>query len=174
MLFESMRPVERAPRLLLLAAWMAVISYWSGQGNLPIDQPVVATLLLGFQHRVAHLFAFGLVGLLAGWAFVGVPRAAVWAVLLTSVFGATDEWRQSFTLGRHSGIDDWAWDTACAAIALFAWARVRATRWHAFVRRLAPLAIGTAFVIGIGLAVRPGASLSADVNRTLPASARVP
>ena len=131
MLLHLMRTGERAARVLLLGAWMALITFWSGQGNLPIDQPFVADVFHGFQHRLAHLAAFGLVGLLAWWACAGVPRAAFWAVLLTSLFGATDEWHQSFTLGRHSGIDDWAWDTACAAIAIFAWTRVRTTRWHA-------------------------------------------
>lgn len=136
---------------------MALISFWSGQGNLPIDQPFVAGLLHGFQHRLAHLAAFGLVGLLAWWAAEGVPRAAFWAVLLTSLFGATDEWHQSFTPGRHSGIDDWAWDTACAAIAIYAWTRLRSTRWHAHLRTLAPLALGAMFVLGVGLAMRPSA-----------------
>ena len=130
MLWLRMRPAQRAARFLLLAAWMALITYWSGQGNLPIDQPVVANVLHGFQHRLAHLAAFGLVGLAGLVGLRWRPRAAFWAVLLTSLFGATDEWHQSFTLGRHSGIDDWAWDTACAAIAIYAWTRVRTTRWH--------------------------------------------
>jgi len=157
MLLLLMRTGERAARLLLLGAWMALITYWSGQGNLPIDQPAVAFVFGGFQHRFAHLAAFGLVGLLAWWAGAGLPRAALWAVLLTSLFGASDEWHQSFTPGRHSGIDDWAWDTACAAIAIYAWTRVRATRWHASLRPLAPLVIGAMFVLGIGLAIRPSA-----------------
>ena len=147
MLCSLMRPVERAARLIVLAAWMSLITYWSAQGNLPIDQPVVANVLHGFQHRVAHLAAFGLVGLLAGWAFRGIPKAFFWAVLLTSVFGATDEWHQSWTPGRRAAIDDWAMDTASAALALFAWARVRSTRWQAYLRPLAPLAVGAAFAL---------------------------
>ncbi|HLZ30377.1 MAG TPA: VanZ family protein [Chloroflexota bacterium] len=156
MLWQLMRSRERAARLLLLAAWMALITFWSGQAHLPIDQPAIADLFHGFQHRLAHLAAFGLVGLLAWRAFAGVPRAALWAVLLTSLFGATDEWHQSFTFGRHSGIDDWAWDTACAAIAIFVWTRVRMTRWHAYLRPLAPLAVAAMFALGIGLALGPG------------------
>jgi hypothetical protein len=164
MLLQLMRLAERAARFLLLGAWMALISFWSGQGNLPIDQPFVASILHGFQHRLAHLAAFGLVGLLAWWASAGVPRAAFWAVLLTSLVGATDEWHQSFTPGRHSGIDDWAWDTACAAIAIYAWTRVRATRWHTHLRPLAPLALGAMFVLGVGLALRPSAPLQPGVS----------
>jgi VanZ family protein len=165
MLMHLMRPDQRAARFLVLAAWMGLVSYWSGQGNLPIDQPLVADLLHGFQHRIAHLVAFGLVALLAGWAFAGAPRAAVWAVLLTSLFGAADEWHQSFTPGRHSGIDDWAWDTACAVIALFAWSRLARMRWHAYVRPYAAAAVAALFVVGIGVAVLPGLSLATGVSR---------
>jgi VanZ family protein len=159
-----MRPAQRAARFLPLVAWMALVTYWSGQGNLPIDQPAVANVLHGFQHRIAHLAAFGLVGLLAWWAFAGVPRAALLAVLLTSVFGATDEWHQSFTPGRHSGIDDWAWDTACAVIGLFVWTRLETTRWHTWLRPLAPVVVGAMFVLGVGLALLPGAPLPSGVG----------
>jgi VanZ family protein len=165
MLCRLMRPVQRAARLIVLAAWMALITYWSGQGDLPIDQPVVANVLHGFQHRVAHLAAFGLVGLLAGWAFRGMPRAVFWAVLLTSVFGATDEWHQSFTPGRRAAIDDWAMDTASAAIALYVWGRVRTTRWHAGLRPLASLGVGAAFVLGLSLTVLPSMSQATGVNQ---------
>ena len=51
---------QRFARLVVLCGWMALLTYWSSQGNLPIDQPVVATTLHGFQHRLAHLAAFAL------------------------------------------------------------------------------------------------------------------
>ncbi|MGI9145235.1 MAG: VanZ family protein [Chloroflexota bacterium] len=159
-----MRPAKRAARLMVLAAWMATISYWSGQGNLAIDQPIVANLLHGLQHRVAHLVAFGGLGLLAGWAFSGIPRAALWAVVLTAVFGATDEWHQSFTPGRRAALDDWAMDTASAAMAVYAWWRIRTTRWHAYLRPVAPLAIGGLFVVGVGLALLPAGPLCCDAK----------
>ena len=167
MLCTLMRPAERAARVLLLAAWMVLITYWSGQGSLPIDQPIVDRVLHGFQHRVAHLIAFGVVGLLAGWAFAGSRRAAFWAVVLTSAFGASDEWHQSLTAGRRPAIDDWAMDTASAALAVYAWSRIRTTRWHVYLRPLAPLALGAVFVVGVGLALLPTASLPADANRAV-------
>ena len=162
-----MRAAERCFRLLVLSAWMALLTYWSGQGNLPIDQPVVANALHGFQHRIAHVFAFGLLGLLAQWAFGRASRAAVWAVVLTSLFGAADEWHQSLTAGRRPAIDDWAMDTASAALAVYAWSRIRTTRWHVYLRPLAPLALGAVFVVGVGFALLPTASLPADANRAV-------
>ena len=153
-----MRPADRCARLLVLAAWMGVITYWSGQGSLPIDQPGIAMALYGLQHRLAHLVAFGLMGLLARWAFDGLPRAAVLAVVLVSGFGAADEWHQSFTAGRRAAVDDWAMDTASAALALYVATRVRAARWRTRLRALAPVAVGVVFVLSVGLAIRPSLS----------------
>jgi VanZ family protein len=142
---------ERVLRIGFVFAWMALISYWSSQGNLPIDAPQIASALHNMQHRIAHLLAFGTLGLLARWAFDGWPRPWLLAVGLVSTFGALDEWHQSFTPGRHPGIDDWAVDTASAALALFIAARRPQLRF----RVLAPAAIALLFVVGVGLAIRP-------------------
>jgi hypothetical protein len=155
MLTHLMQPRQRLARLVVLVGWMALITYWSSQGNLPIDQLQVANVLHGFQHRLAHLVAFGLLGLLARWAFDGLPRATVWAIVLASAFGATDEWHQSFTPGRNPRIDDWATDTAFAALALFGWARLRQTSLRPTLRALAPMAVAAMFAVGVGLAVYP-------------------
>jgi hypothetical protein len=165
MLITLMHPAERAARFLVLAGWMALISYWSSQGNLPIDQPLLANALHGFQHRLAHLAAFGLLALLGRWALAGLPRATLWAIVLTSAFGALDEWHQSFTGGRHPGIDDWAADTLFAVLALYAWARVRATSWRAPLRAAAPVAVAAMFALGVALAVWPSLPLARDLNR---------
>src|SRR5439155_1680525 len=157
-----MRPADRAARLVALISWMALITYWSGQGTLPIDQPNVANVFHGLQHRIAHLIAFGLLGLMARWAFGGLPRAGLLAVLVVSVFGATDEWHQSFTPGRRAAIDDWAVDTAAAAFALYVWTRVQRMQWHARIRQFAPVAFAAIFVLGVRLAVRPSLSRPSD------------
>ena len=160
-----MRPADRAARLIALLGWMALITYWSGQGTLPIDQPNVANVFHGLQHRIAHLIAFGLLGLLARWAFDGLPRASVLAVILVSVFGATDEWHQSFTPGRRAAIDDWVVDTASAALAVYVWHRLKSTRWHVRMRQLAAVAVAAVFILSVGLAVRP--SLMQPTGSTL-------
>jgi hypothetical protein len=141
---------------------MALITYWSGQGSLPIDQPLVADTFHGFQHRIAHLISFALVGLLARWAFDGWPRAALLAVFLTSLFGASDEWHQSFTPGRRAAIDDWVLDTAAAALGLYIVDRIRTSRLRPYFTALTPLLVSAAFLVGVGLAARP--LLSAQVQ----------
>ena len=150
--------LARSGRILLLLAWMALLTYWSSQGNLPIDAPPVAGLLHNVQHKVAHLCAFGLLGLLAWWAFDGLPRSWLLAVLLVSAFGASDEWHQSFTPGRRAAVDDWALDTLSAALAVFVWSCLRASRLHVRLRPLAPVAISAMFLVGVVLAVRPSVS----------------
>jgi VanZ family protein len=150
-----MPPLARAARILVLLAWMGLITYWSSQGTLPIDRPDVANLLHNFQHRFAHLLAFGLMGLLGRWAFDGWPRAAFLAVLVTSLFAVTDEFHQSFVPGRRAAIDDWALDTLSAALAIYVVARLRRTRLQSILNAVAPLAVGAAFAIALALAARP-------------------
>jgi VanZ family protein len=133
---------------------MGAITYWSGQANLPINQPEVVEVLQGSEHGLAHLVAFSLLGLLAYWALEGVPRAALLAVALTCVFGATDEWHQSFTPGRSGEVQDVVLDTAAAAVAIVVWRLLSATPLRAPMRIFAPLVVGAMFLVAVGLAVR--------------------
>jgi hypothetical protein len=176
-----MRPIARAARILVLLAWMGMVTYWSSQGTLPIDRPDVASVFHNFQHSLAHLLTFGLMGLLGRWAFDGLTlsqeayssptviraenrllgrssRAAWLAILATSVFGAADEFHQSFVPGRRAAIDDWALDTLSAALAIYLFATLRRTKLEAFLTAVAPLAVGAAFAVGLALAARPALS----------------
>jgi VanZ family protein len=151
-----MRSADRTLRFFVLMAWMAAVTYWSSQGNLPIDQPVIANAVHGLQHRIAHFFAFGLLALLACWAFDGLPRRSMLAIALASAFGAADEWHQSFTPGRRAAVDDWLLDTVFAAIAVYGWVAVSRIRWYGVVvRTLAPVAVCAFFMLALGLAARP-------------------
>ena len=141
----------------MLLAWMALLTYWSHQPSLPIDQPQVHVALFGFQHKLAHLFAFGLLALLARWTFDGLPRAAMLAIALTSAFGALDEYHQSFIPGRRSAIDDWLADTLFGALALYLHAVALRRGWGVLLRRVAPLVVACAFALAVGLAARVAA-----------------
>jgi VanZ family protein len=73
----------------------------------------------GINHfdKVAHTLVFGLIATLMGRSFR--RRRWVWfAILLTSTYGAGDEIRQSFTVGRSVEMADWFADTAGAALAV--------------------------------------------------------
>ncbi|MFO1451098.1 MAG: VanZ family protein [Opitutaceae bacterium] len=79
---------------------------------------IAGPAVVGFD-KVAH---FGAFGLLATAAYRLVPRrAGVWVVLAVSLFGASDEWHQSFTAGRSVELADWIADTSGAAVAVLAY-----------------------------------------------------
>jgi len=83
------------------------------------------------------LVHFAVFGLLATLTVRLLPRSAAWvAVAEVSLFGATDEWHQSFTPGRHMDWADWVADTLGAAVAVLAY-----LRWAAY-RRLLEAPVG--------------------------------
>ncbi len=81
------------------------------------------------RDKIVHFAVFGL---LATLSVRLVPRPAAWVVVLgASLFGASDEWHQSFTPGRMMDWADWVADTAGALVAVVAY-----TRWAAYRRLL--------------------------------------
>jgi VanZ family protein len=78
--------------------------------------------------KVAHFSVYGLLGTLIVRSGRG-QRAAIVALLLTSAYGASDEWHQSFTPGRSVEFGDWLADTLGGALAIGLytfWPRYRA------------------------------------------------
>jgi VanZ family protein len=70
--------------------------------------------------KVLHLAEYGGLGLLLCRAFLGerlalVP-AAVLAILVTSLYGASDEWHQLFVPERTSDVQDWLADSLGATV----------------------------------------------------------
>jgi hypothetical protein len=95
----------------LLLATMIIVA--SGRGELAAPQ-------VAGGDKVTHFLMFGLLATLVvrnGFT----PRHAWIAVLLVSLFGATDEWHQSFTPGRRVELADWVADTLGAAVAVAAY-----------------------------------------------------
>jgi VanZ family protein len=73
--------------------------------------------LTKIDDKFAHFAVYGLLGTLVcrlgrGW------RAAFYAFLVVSAFGASDEWHQSFVPGRFTDFGDWLADTLGAAVAV--------------------------------------------------------
>lgn len=127
----------RLLRWVPVILWMGLITYWSGQSELPIDQPWIARLLRGQQHPLAHASAFGVLAMLVRWAVEGTPGATLWAFLFSVMFGAVDEWHQSFTPGRTPDIKDLAVDAMAAALSVMStdavlqiWRAWRVGRWR--------------------------------------------
>lgn len=104
-------------------ALAAVIVYASGRGA------VAAPNIIGID-KIVHFFVFGLLATLV--VRNGYPPRRSWiAVVMVSLFGATDEWHQSFTPGRSMQSADWVADTLGAAVAVAAY-----VAWPAYRRLL--------------------------------------
>ena len=98
------------------ALYAAVLFALSAQPNpLPFLPP---ELLL--QDKLLHGLAYTVLGALLVPGFRGAgcsARSAVLlAVALASVYGATDEFHQSFVPGRNADVLDWVADTLGAAL----------------------------------------------------------
>jgi VanZ family protein len=89
-----------------------------------------SNLAVPYGDKIVHFAIYGLLAtsiarLGRGW------RAALLAVLITSVYGVSDEWHQSFVPGRAVELADWVADTLGAALAALLYARW--PRYRAFL-----------------------------------------
>ena len=84
-------------------------------------QSTLATPNTGFSYdKLVHFLIFGLLAtsivrisyfLSKGW------KGALLTILIVSLYGAMDEFRQTFTIGRFVDFKDWVADTSGAALA---------------------------------------------------------
>jgi VanZ family protein len=118
--------IRWAPAVL----WAALIFALSSVSGLPAPPG-------GLSDKHAHVITYGVLSALIVWGLTDRSPArttwpvAVGAVVLAALYGASDEWHQSFIPGRDVSALDLAADTAgaaIAAVALRAWAIIRARR----------------------------------------------
>ncbi|MDX8390044.1 MAG: VanZ family protein [Mariprofundaceae bacterium] len=101
---------SKATSWLLLGLYCSLI-YWLS------DQPAYPTpLKFPGNDKLLHLIAYGIMALIAWHAFSKDHDSGRWfhpisVVLFCMVFGASDEWHQSFIPGRTSDIHDWMADS---------------------------------------------------------------
>ena len=110
--------------------WAALIFTLSSISGLPAAPG-------GLSDKHAHLVTYAVLCACLVWGLTDrAPARTTWAVAaaavgLTALYGASDEWHQSFVPGRESSMLDLAADTAgavIAAVGLRAWAIIRAGR----------------------------------------------
>jgi VanZ family protein len=119
-------PDERRRRTALwvaVAAYLALIFFLS---SLPNPLPALTSRV---SDKVLHLVEYGGLCLLLGAALrlsgVRAGRATALALLLGSLYGASDEFHQAFVPNRSCDVRDWLADTAGAALGALAASRLR-------------------------------------------------
>jgi hypothetical protein len=111
--------------------WMAVIFTASSISDVP-ELPGGISAPMGHFGEYAVLSLL-LVRALAGGRWAGVTwRTAAAAVLVSTAYGLTDEWHQSFVPGRQPDLADVMMDAAGASVAAgaaWAWSIIKRF-WH--------------------------------------------
>ena len=84
-----------------------------------------------FQDKLYHAGAYSIMGFLA-WRSIKhvVISPAVLAILsigFCSLYGLSDEWHQSFVVGRESDIADWFADTTGSVLAILSLNKLRSS-----------------------------------------------
>ncbi|HXH64795.1 MAG TPA: VanZ family protein [Mariprofundaceae bacterium] len=99
----------------LLLAYCSLIFWLSSRSTLPLP------MLFAHEDKLVHAAAYALMGWLA-WRSFGHWSPAPWllvgiSVSFCSLYGAGDEWHQSFVPGRDADVFDWLADTLGATLA---------------------------------------------------------
>lgn len=125
------RPAVPAAARRAVVAWLLVVLYAAGIFYFSsLSQPPAPPGALTDKH--VHALVFGGLAATLIWALAGARWSAVttttgvWAVVLTSLYGAADEWHQSFVPNRQSDVLDWLADSiggVLVAVAVVAGAR---------------------------------------------------
>jgi VanZ family protein len=114
-----MRTLRENPivRWAAVAAWMALIFFLSSKSQLP---RVLPPGLPQIQDVIGHFTVYAVLAVLLWWALrgAGVGHPFFWALVLAVLYGASDEFHQSFVPNRNPDIFDLATDLAGAATAL--------------------------------------------------------
>lgn len=107
---QSIARIPLPTRWLLVVAWMAVLFGLSGLSGSSVP---------GQFATPGHFFLYAVLGSLV-WIAVYRPgngtAAIAIAVLISSAYGVTDEFHQSFVPGRMPDIVDWGVDTVGALV----------------------------------------------------------
>lgn len=97
--------------------WMGVIFFLSSRPDLPS----LRLTPLNLQNVLGHLFEYGVLAYLLARALDRPPatrHAHLWAMVITMLYAASDEWHQTFVPGRHGDLLDWLVDIIAALLVL--------------------------------------------------------
>ena len=103
--------------------WAAVLFVLSSRPSIPAPQ------IAGLD-KVAHLVLYTIFGALLAWGARRAGTPVGWAAAAGLLYGASDEWHQSFVPGRDSSTADWIADAVgiIVGIVLYQFWRARQIR----------------------------------------------
>lgn len=122
--------ISELPRPVLRGDYAAVQNFFSGSRRAWLWPLLVAAMIFLASTRsqvaapsvegsdkIAHFSVYGLLATLV--VRLIARRQFAWvAVIITSAYGVSDEWHQSFTPGRSVEVADWLADTMGATLAV--------------------------------------------------------
>ncbi|MDD1615248.1 MAG: VanZ family protein [Methylococcaceae bacterium NSP1-2] len=116
----------RVVDFLALLLYCALIYWLSDQQTLPTPD------LFDSEDKLIHFGAYFVMGLFAWRSFkhlISMPIIlALLSIVFCSLYGASDEWHQSFVIGRVSDAVDWLADTSGAIVGVFLLHKLRKSR----------------------------------------------
>ncbi len=84
-----------------------------------------------FQDKLYHAGAYSIMGFLAWRSFTHVVSSpsllALLSIAFCGLYGLSDEWHQSFVVGRESDIADWFADTTGSVLAILSLNKLRSS-----------------------------------------------
>ncbi len=96
---------------ILPLAWMGMIFYLSSIGHYPVNLSREGyQLVSSIVHLILYIALAGLWFLAFYYNGLGKRKALIIAFLISIVYGVTDEWHQSFVVGREAHLSDWLLD----------------------------------------------------------------
>jgi len=98
--------------------WMAIIFALSAQSHPPFMPPGEMMFSYGIR-KLGHFTEYAILAWLIYRPLREQTRGAWLAFALTALYGASDEWHQSFVPGREMLLGDWLIDSAGAVCGLF-------------------------------------------------------
>lgn len=107
---------------LLLILYCGIIYWLSDQQTLPAPD------WFNFQDKLHHAIAYAVMAYFA-WRSLrhSINKPIILGltiIVFSSLYGASDEWHQSFVIGRNSSVGDWVADTLgalCMVFVIFKW-----------------------------------------------------
>lgn len=106
-------PTFNRPFLIAAVLYAAFLFYLSSQSTLPMPQ------IVSFEDLVAHAAAYAILYSLLFHAFPETHPMML--LIVTALYGLSDEWHQSFVPGRVPDVWDFAADAAGGTIAMIFW-----------------------------------------------------